>query len=46
MMKQRDKVIGRSMPRKSKHGKLARYTTHQEVKENRAKWSKRDTPLE
>lgn len=41
----RDKVVGKSMPRKSKHGgKLARWGTHQEAKSDRAKWSRRDVP--
>ncbi len=42
-MKTRDNFIGRSMPRKSKHGhKLSRYFTHREMKRFRNRRSKRD----
>jgi hypothetical protein len=38
----RNDDIGRSMPRKSKHGKkIARWGTHQEVKELRSKYAKK-----
>lgn len=41
----RKNAVGRSMPRKSKHGKkVERWTTHKECKDRktRGKWSKKD----
>jgi hypothetical protein len=47
-MKNRDNYIGRSMPRKSRHGtKIARWGTHDEMKDRKMRptWSKRDIPI-